>query len=63
MVKLLSVPPDDVIALMAPVIFTAAIGGPMEGFMTCRFDIKDKRLVYDRMDGRAYRRVNTPSSK
>ncbi|MGL4439010.1 MAG: hypothetical protein ACRCUE_07035 [Bosea sp. (in: a-proteobacteria)] len=63
MVKLLSVPPDDVIALMAPVIFTAAIGGPMEGFMTCKFDIQNKRLVYDRMDGRAYRRVKASSSK
>lgn len=62
-VKHLSVPPDDVLALLAPVIFTAAIGGPMEGFMTCKFDIKDKRLVYDRMDGRAYRRVRSPNSK
>ena len=63
MVKLLSVPPDDVIALMAPVIFTAAIGGPMEGFMTCKFDIQNKRLVYDRMDGRAFRKVKASSSK
>lgn len=50
MVKLFSVPPDDVIALVAPALFTNAIGGPRKGIMACKFDIKDKRLVYNRMD-------------
>jgi len=63
MAKLFSVPPDNMFAFVVPVIFTAAIGGPMEGFMTCKFQIKDKRLVYDRMDGRAYRRVRSPNTK
>lgn len=62
-VKLLSVPPDDVVAFVAPVIFTAAIGGPMDGFMTCKFDIKDKRLVYNRMDGMTYRRTRSPNTQ
>lgn len=50
MVKLFNVPPDDKIALVATALFTNAIGGPRKGMMTCKFDIKDKRLVYDRMD-------------
>lgn len=61
--KLFNVPPDDKIALVAPVIFTAAIGGPVRGIMACKFEIKDKRLVYLRMDqvGRLGDRV--PSAK
>lgn len=50
LVKMLNIPPDDVIALVAPVIFTAAIGGPRKGIMACKFDIKDRRLIYSRMD-------------
>lgn len=50
MVKLFSVPPDDMIALLATALFTNAIGGPRKGLMSCKFDIKDKRLVYSRMD-------------
>lgn len=42
LVKMLNIPPDDVVALVVPVIFTAAIGGPVKGIMACKFDIKDK---------------------
>lgn len=50
LVKMLNIPPDDLIAVTAPVIFTAAIGGPRKGTMGCKFNIKDEHLVYDRMD-------------
>ncbi|WIG50960.1 MAG: hypothetical protein OJF48_001877 [Afipia sp.] len=49
-VKFFNVPPDDMVALVATALFTNAIGGPRKGIMTCKFDIKDKRLVYNRMD-------------
>lgn len=50
LVKMLNIPPDDMIALVAPVIFTAAIGGPLKGILACKFNIKDKRLIYSSMD-------------
>ena len=48
--KFFGVPPDGLVALLSPALFTNAIGGPRKGIMACKFDIKDKRLVYNRMD-------------
>lgn len=48
--KFFGVPPDDMVALLSPALFTNAIGGPRKGIIACKFDIKDKRLVYNRMD-------------